>query len=115
MTGILVPDGQATVLCCVVQPDGSFKLHSNGSLVYTQAETKAFANLDLTANAAHQKKVTIGEGIIWLDGSDGYHGAIGDALVYYAPLADADRARLETHLMKKFAISPQPPTPPPAR
>jgi hypothetical protein len=105
MTGVLIPEGQATVLCCVVQPDGSFKLYANGSLVYTQSETKAFANLDLSPNAAHQKKVTLGEGIIWLDGSDSYHGAIGDVLVYFAPLAEADRTRLEAHLIKRFAIS----------
>jgi hypothetical protein len=107
-TGVLIPDGQATVLCCVVQPDGSFKLYANGLEVYTQPETKPFANLDLSDNAAHQKKVTIGEGIIWLDGSDSFHGALGDALVYYTPLADADRIRLESHLMRKFAIGTKP-------
>jgi carbonic anhydrase/acetyltransferase-like protein (isoleucine patch superfamily) len=104
MTGVFIPDGQETVLCCVVQPDGSFKLFANGAMVYAQSETRPFANLDLSAHADHQKKVTIGEGIIWLDGSDSFHGAIGDVLVYHVPLADADRSRLESHLMKKFAI-----------
>jgi hypothetical protein len=104
LTGVRIPDEQKTVLCCVVQPDGAFKLHANGALIYTQPEAKGFVNLDLSNNADHQKKVSIGEGIIWLDGSDSYHGTLGDVLAYYAPLNDTDRAQLESHLMKKYAI-----------
>lgn len=105
MTGVRIPDGQATVLCCVVQPDGSYTLHANGRLVHSQAAAKPFVNLDLTENAVHNKKVTVGEGIIWLDGADGFNGALGDVLVYYAPLDDGERVLLESHLMKKYAMA----------
>jgi hypothetical protein len=104
LTDVIIPDGQKTVLSCVVQPDGAFKLYANGVLVYTQTEKSPFVNIDLTANAAYQKKVSIGQGAIWLDGSACYNGNIGDVLVYYTPLDDKDRTQLELHLMKKFTI-----------
>ena len=94
--GITIPDGQNTVLSCVINANGTFKVWSNGTLVWTSATTSTFTSLaksGLNATAIGRNNY---------DGWTVFNGNIGDTFMYTVALSDTDRQQLETDLMEKF-------------
>ena len=105
-----IPDGQATVLSLVVQPDGSYKVWANGSAIMNIATTgAAFTSMDPDHTALwgsdpdYTHYVNIGRNNP--DGWTTFNGNIGDVFIYTIALSDTDRQTLENDLIAKFSGS----------
>ncbi len=98
-TGVIIPDGQKTILSLVVQPTGAFKVFANGVQVYNQTATSAFSSLSPGAQTyMHDINVGRNSPDTWTT----FNGNIGDVYFYKIALSDSDRQTLETKLTNKF-------------
>ena len=104
-----IPDGQTTILSCIFQEDGSFKIYANGVQIVDNTST-GDANLPLNpiipwyAGAPQSNNwashINLGRtnGAGWAS----ENGYIGDVFVYTSALSDTDRMQLEADLTTKF-------------
>jgi formylglycine-generating enzyme required for sulfatase activity len=98
-----IPDGQVTILSLVVQADGTYKIYSNGSQIYSNTNTSAMTSLDPKwqgGATGYWSYINIGRNNP--DPWSIFNGHIGDVFVYTSALADTDRQMLEADLMAKF-------------
>ncbi len=102
-TGFKIPDGQKTVLCLVVQPNGDMALYANTTRVWTYASGVDYTTLQPTGF----KTICVGRNDP--DGWSTFSGNIGDVYLYKSAISDAKRLALQSSLMTKFGI-PLPPT-----
>lgn len=100
--GPALAQDRTTLLSLVVQPDGSYRVYTNGVQAMTgAASTPNFAtNLVPTGSQTFKQYVNIGRNEP--DGWSAYEGCIGDVFVYTNALADAERQQLEADLSAKF-------------
>jgi len=111
----IIPDGQKTVLSLVVQPDGEFKIWSNGVQLVNQTATSPLDPVGPNYNGP----MATGS---WADrislarnsagGWSAFNGAIGDTFIYRTALSDADRQTLQNDIAAKFGITMADGTPP---
>ncbi len=102
-TGAVIPNGQATVLSLVCQPDGKFKVHANGTQVYSTNATSAMTSLVPGVPGPYATHINIGRNNP--DGWTSFNGHIGDVYLYSVALGDAERQVLESGLSGKFGIA----------
>lgn len=101
-----IPEGQATVLSLVVQPNGQYKVWANGVPLYTNSTLSAMTALTNGVAGGYANGINVGRNDP--DGWTTFNGNIGDVFVYKSALIDADRQTLEADLMAKFlANDPQ--------
>jgi hypothetical protein len=101
-TGVIIPDGQRTVLSLVVQNTGAFTVHANGALAYT-GPTAAGGYTQIAPGAqGYMRDITVGR-----NGPDAwttFNGNIGDVYVYTTALSTTERQQLETLIRGKFGF-----------
>ena len=103
-----IPDGQKTVISLVVQPDGSYKVYTNGTeIAFTQNGAIAGGFTSLVpgvtgGTGGYGTYVNVGRNNP--DGWTVFNGDIGDVFVYTTALTDAQRSQLEWDLYDKFGI-----------
>lgn len=95
-----IPDGQATILSLVVQPDGQYKVWANGALIYANTTTSPMTALTNGVAGGYANSINVGRNDP--DGWTTFNGDIGDVFVYKIALSDADRQQLEADLTAKF-------------
>jgi len=98
-----IPDGQMTILSLVVQPNGTYKVWANGSLIMDNKTTS-----DMTAlvpgvtGGAGGFGTYINVGRNNPDGWTTFNGNIGDVFLYKTALTDAERGELEQFIASKL-------------
>lgn len=101
-TGVIIPDGQRTVLSLVVQNTGSFTLFANGTQVYTgTAPGGSFTQLT-PGSYDFMHDISIGR-----NGPDAwttFNGNIGDVYFYVSALNTTERSQLENVIRSKFGF-----------
>lgn len=100
-TGQTIPDGQRTVLSLVVQSNGRFSIHANGTQVYTNSTTSTFTQI---APGAENFKHDITVGRNSPDPWCIFNGNIGDVYVYNTALSATNRVNLENLIRAKFGF-----------
>lgn len=95
-----IPDGQATILSLVVQPNGQYKVWANGLAIYTNNSTSAMTALTNGVAGGYANAINVGRNDP--DGWTTFNGNLGDVFVYTNALPDADRLALEADLAAKF-------------
>lgn len=98
-----IPDGQLTILSLVVQPDGTFKVWSNGTQIMSISTTSTMTSLVNGVAGTYANYVTVGRN--WPDGWTTFNGNIGDVFVYKVALTDAERQQLEADVRNKFGMA----------
>jgi hypothetical protein len=98
-TGVIIPNGQKTILSLVVQPNGSYRLYTNGTLAFTQDATSAFTAMG-PGGQSYMHDINIGRNSP--DDWSTFNGLIGDVFFYKVALSDPERQQLETRLTNKF-------------
>lgn len=101
-----LPNGEIAVLSLVVQPDGQFKVFSNGVEIMNVTATSDMSVLDPNwqgSNDGYWQYINIGRN--QPDGWPVFNGNIGDVRVYKTALSDTKRGDLETALAAKFGTS----------
>jgi hypothetical protein len=99
-TGVIIADGQRTVLSLVVQNTGAFALYANGSQVYS-GTAGAFTQL-APGSQSYMKDITIGRNSP--DSWTTFNGNIGDLYFYKVALTSTERSQLESLIRGKFGF-----------
>ena len=100
-TGVIIPDGQRTVLSLVVQSSGTFIVYANGSQVYSSAALSTFTQI-APGSQWYMHDITVGR-----NGPDTwttFNGNIGDVYVYTTALSSTDRQQVESFIRGKFGF-----------
>ncbi len=100
-TGVIIPDGQRTVLSLVVQSSGSFILYANGSQVYFGTAVSGGYTQITPGGQVFMHDINVGRGY---DGWTTFNGNIGDVYVYTSALSLTDRQQLESFIRSKFGF-----------
>jgi carbonic anhydrase/acetyltransferase-like protein (isoleucine patch superfamily) len=100
-TGVIIPNGQMTVLSLVVQSNGTYKVWANGTQVVNYTTTSTFTQLAPGAEA-YMHNINVGRN--WPDSWTTFNGDIGDVFFYKIALSDADRQTLESQTRTKFGF-----------
>ena len=100
-TGVIIPDGQRTVLSLVVQSTGAFKLFANGVEKYSTTTSSPFTQL-APGTLSYMKDITIGRNSP--DGWSTFNGNIGDVYLYKVALSNTERTALENVIRTKFGF-----------
>lgn len=104
-TGVIIPNGEITILSMVVQPTGQIELFVNGVSKWTTADTAAMTTLDPNCrpewgNPDFTHYITLGRNAP--DGWTTFNGNIGDTYFYKIALDSTTRGDLETALIAKY-------------
>jgi hypothetical protein len=99
--GKAIPDGQITILSLIVQPDGAYKVHANGTEVMADLTKNALTSLVPGVAGPFATSITIGRNAP--DGWTAFNGAIGDVIIYKVALSDAERQQLEAWIAGSLA------------
>ena len=100
-TGVIIPDGQRTVLSLVVQNTGTFTVRANGTQVYSTAATSTFTQIAPGAQG-YMHDITVGRNSP--DAWTTFNGNIGDVYVYKVALDATERSALESVIRSKFGF-----------
>ncbi len=95
-----IPNGQTTILSLVVQADGKCKVYANGVEILSDDSTSDMTALVPGVQGAYGSSITIGRNLP--DRWSTYNGKIGDVFLYKTALSDAERKKLESHLIGKL-------------
>jgi hypothetical protein len=101
-TGVIIPDGQRTVLSLIVQNTGAFTLYSNGTQVYSGGTASGGFTQLTPGSEGFMHDLTVGR-----NGPDAwttFNGNIGDLYFYLAPLNTTERTQLENVIRGKFVF-----------
>ena len=96
----VIPDGQTTILSLIVQPSGEYKVYANGVEIISDKAPIKMTSLVPGVSGPYATSITIGRNAP--DGWSTFNGKIGDLFLYKTALSDADRKKLEAHLVGKL-------------
>jgi len=100
-----IPEGQITILTLVVQPDGTFKVWTNGVEIMNVTSTSDMTSLvpGVTGGGRDGFGTYINVGRNNPDGWTTFNGNIGDVFVYKVALTEPERQQIESIVMSRFA------------
>lgn len=100
ITGPVIPDGQATVLSLVMQPNGTFKVFGNGVEIMSNTGTSTMTSLVPNVPGTYANATNVGRNNpdTWTT----FNGLIGDVFLYKVALTDTERQQLEANLLPRF-------------
>lgn len=101
-TGVIIPNGQRTVLSFVVQNTGAFVVYANGSQVYSQPSVAGGYTQIAPGAQGFMRDITVGRNSP--DAWTTFNGNIGDVYVYKTALSIAERQQLESLTRGKFGF-----------
>jgi len=108
LSSLTIPDGEPTVLSLVVQPDGTYKVWTNGTEVMNITTTSDMTALvpGVTGAGVGGYGTYINVGRNNPDGWTTFNGNIGDVFVYKVALTETERQQVENILIGK--VNPPP-------
>jgi autotransporter-associated beta strand protein len=104
--GPAIPHGQIAILSLVVQPDGAYKVYTNGNVIPAMNIAADATGMTELTPGPEAFKYYINVGRNQPDGWPTFNGNIGDVYVYKVALDDTKRAALEAALTAKFGTTP---------
>jgi hypothetical protein len=105
-TGVIVPEGQKTILSLVVQQSGQYRVFANGIQEVDETSASDMSSLDPTWNGGGTgfwSNINVGRNAP--DGWTTFNGQIGAAFLWKTALSQGERIAFEAELGTTFGIA----------
>jgi hypothetical protein len=102
-TGVVIPDGQMTILSLVVQPDGKYKVFADGTQVVSITATSTYASI-APGPEGYMRNINLGRN--HADTWSTFNGSIGDVFFYKTALSETERQEVENGIAHRLTQAP---------